>query len=96
MKSIIIIIEKVVSLLSEMYGAMKERLTISEVKKQQTTNEVEDNATDIKLKEKNIEELNKELGYTASAAPKKRGRKKADVEKNQPKKITTKKTTKQK
>jgi hypothetical protein len=91
MKSIIVIIEKVVSLLSEIYGTMKERLTINEVKEQQTTNEVEDNATDIKLKEKNIEELNKELGYTASNAPKKRGRKKANVEKNQPKKITTKK-----
>lgn len=96
MKSIIVIIEKVVSILSDLYGAMKERLAINEVKKQQTTNEAEDEATDVKLKEKNIDELNKELGFNASTAPKKRGRKKADTETKQPKKITTKKTTKQK
>jgi hypothetical protein len=95
MKSIIVIIEKVVSLLSGVFIFIKERLLINEVKRQRETNEVEDKATDVKLKEKNIEELNKELGYIASTATKKRITKNVNIKQAQPKK-TTKKTTKRK
>ena len=95
MKSIIVIIEKVVSLLSGVFIFIKERLLINEVKRQRETNEVEDKVTDVKLKEKNIEELNKELGYIASTATKKRITKNANIKRAQPKK-TTKKTTKRK
>ena len=96
MKSIIVIIEKVVSLLSGVFIFIKERLSINEVKRQRETNEVEDKVTDVKLKEKNIEELNKELGYIASTATKKRITKNANIKRAQPKKIVTKKITKQK
>lgn len=96
MKNIIVIIEKVVSLLSGLFILIRERLLINEVKRQQETNDVEDKATDVNLREENIEELNKELGYIASTATKKRITKNANIKRAQPKKIVTKKTTKQK
>lgn len=96
MNNIISIIEKIATLLSEVFSAIKEKLKINEVNNQRQTNQIEDAATDKKIKEKKVDDLNKELGYDASTPPKKRGRKKASVDQKSPKKITAKKTTKKK